>query len=43
VQKIEANSSRKCTVTETGGKTQNVTFMVTAVNGEKYSYEVALA
>lgn len=42
LQRLEANSSRKCTVTEVGGKTVGVTYVVSAVRGDGYSYEVNL-
>ncbi|MBF6330970.1 DUF4333 domain-containing protein [Nocardia transvalensis] len=43
VQKLEDNSSRTCTVTETGGKSVGVTFVVSGVKGNQYSYEVGLS
>jgi|GEM_PF-3829327 len=42
LQKLEANSVRKCTVTEVGGKSVPVTFLVSAVAGANYSYEVGI-
>lgn len=42
LQKLEVNSVRKCTLTEVGGKSVPVTFQVSAVAGDKYSYEVAI-
>ncbi|MFI5775811.1 DUF4333 domain-containing protein [Nocardia sp. NPDC051570] len=43
LQKLEPNSSRKCTVTEAGGKNVPVTFVVSAVKGDQYSYSVGLS
>ncbi|RDI67327.1 DUF4333 domain-containing protein [Nocardia pseudobrasiliensis] len=43
LQKMEANSSRKCTVTEASGKTVPVTFVVSAVKDDQYSFSVGLS
>ncbi|MGF6882413.1 hypothetical protein ABIA39_001355 [Nocardia sp. GAS34] len=40
LQKLAVDSTRKCTVNEVGGKSVPVTFQVSAVTGEKYSYTV---
>lgn len=42
LQPLAANSSRTCTVTEVGGRTVGVTYVVSAVRGDGYSYEVNL-
>ncbi|MFF0492330.1 DUF4333 domain-containing protein [Nocardia sp. NPDC004068] len=42
LQKLEANSSRKCTVTQVDGRTVPVTFVISAVKGDQYSYSVGL-